>query len=247
MRIDRSRYQRQMLLPQVGQAGQERLAGSRVALVGLGGLGCPASLYLAGAGVGQLDLIDHDRVALSNLHRQINYRVNHLGLDKAGASQRQLYGLNPDIAVRPSAERLTPANIDRLLGTASVILDCTDNAETRYLINDYALDRNKTLISGAANGFTGQLLVMDFSAERPQACYACVYPDREAMPRDSCDTLGVMGPILGIMGAMQAMEAIHKCLAPEAVRPNRLIELEAHNWQQRRIQLAVDPQCGHCG
>jgi len=199
------RYSRQLLLEDVGPEGQERLKRATVLIVGLGGLGSPASLYLAAAGVGTLLLADDDQLHVTNLQRQILYRSADTATGKAALAQRHLQALNPLVESIPLAQRLQGQALRDAVARADLVLDCCDNMATRHEVNAACIAAAKPLISGSAVGFSGQLLVL----EPPYAhgCYACLYPEQEE-PQRNCRTAGVLGPVVGVIGTLQALEAI---------------------------------------
>ncbi|WP_372811553.1 HesA/MoeB/ThiF family protein, partial [Pseudoalteromonas nigrifaciens] len=197
------RYSRHILLKEVGLAGQLKLKSASVAVVGAGGLGSPALLYLAAAGIGKLILIDDDAVELSNLQRQVLYKVNHLGQKKVVAAGKVLASLNNQITVITHAEKLTQDNSAALLNNADIVLDCSDNFTTRYSVNRFCVQHKTPLISGAALATKGQLISLDFrNANSP--CYGCIFPQNDIAPLINCDNAGVISPLLGIIGSMQA-------------------------------------------
>lgn len=204
---DERRYARQIVLPEIGKAGQAKLAKAKILVVGAGGLGAPALLYLAAAGIGTLGIIDHDKVELSNLQRQVLFETSDIGRKKVDAATDALADLNPDIRLEPHATRLTTENAEALFTPYDLILDGSDNLPTRYAVNDACANLCKPLISAAIQGFEGQLYVFPFQNPN-DPCYRCLYPDvpTEAMP--DCRTAGVLGALAGIMGNMQALEAI---------------------------------------
>lgn len=202
------RYSRQMLLPQIGVEGQKRIRDGRVLIVGCGGLGCPAALYLAGAGVGVIGLVDRpgDVVERSNLHRQIAHSNERVGVDKVDSAVSAIKALNPAIQVETHTE-FTPSNAVTLTGRYGIVLDCTDNVASRYLINDACSLSRTPLVSGSAIGFEGQLTVYGLYPETP--CYRCIFPSPPP-PQcvGSCASAGVLGPVPGTIGTLQALEAL---------------------------------------
>ncbi|WP_213927879.1 HesA/MoeB/ThiF family protein, partial [Serratia marcescens] len=223
------RYSRQLLLEDVGPEGQERLKRATVLIVGLGGLGSPASLYLAAAGVGTLLLADDDQLHVTNLQRQILYRSADTATGKAALAQRHLQALNPLVESIPLAQRLQGQALRDAVARADLVLDCCDNMATRHEVNAACIAAAKPLISGSAVGFSGQLLVL----EPPYAhgCYACLYPEQEE-PQRNCRTAGVLGPVVGVIGTLQALEAI-KMLAgmPSSLNGKlRLFDGKQQSW-----------------
>lgn len=238
------RYSRQLLLEDIGPEGQEKLKSASVLLVGLGGLGAPASMYLAAAGVGTLLLADDDRLHLTNLQRQILYRTADVDKPKAELAQRQLQALNPNAEIVALTERLGGEALYQEVNRADVVLDCSDNMETRHAVNAACVHAGKPLISGSAVGFSGQLLVL--TPPYHQGCYACLYPDA-AEPRRNCRTAGVLGPVVGVIGTLQALEAI-KLLAglPSPLSGKlRLFDGKQQSWNT--LQLTRAAHCPVCG
>ncbi|HBK4608807.1 HesA/MoeB/ThiF family protein [Serratia marcescens] len=238
------RYSRQLLLEDVGPEGQERLKRATVLIVGLGGLGSPASLYLAAAGVGTLLLADDDQLHVTNLQRQILYRSADTATDKAALAQRHLQALNPLVESIPLAQRLQGQALRDAVARADLVLDCCDNMATRHEVNAACIAAAKPLISGSAVGFSGQLLVL----EPPYAhgCYACLYPEQEE-PQRNCRTAGVLGPVVGVIGTLQALEAI-KMLAgmPSSLSGKlRLFDGKQQSWST--LQLSQARACPVCG
>ncbi|MGB1222043.1 MAG: HesA/MoeB/ThiF family protein [Alcanivoracaceae bacterium] len=236
------RYSRQILLPALDIAGQEKLARAGVLVIGCGGLGAPASLYLAGAGVGRLTLVDDDVLETSNLHRQVAYREADVGASKAQALAAQLRALNRDVTVDALVTRAQPGWLDDHVAAADVVLDCSDNFATRNAVNAACVAAGRPLVSGAAIRFEGQLAVFDL--RRPDsACYQCLYGDGSD-PDLLCSEAGVVGPVVGMIGAAQALEAI-KLLAGLAVTPQlHLFDGLAFQW--RSLSFRRDPACPCC-
>lgn len=219
---------------------------SRALVVGAGGLGCPAALYLAASGVGRIVLADPDRVDLTNLQRQILYTTKSVGALKVEAARAALAALNPEVEVVPLAARLDAAALDPLVAEADVVLDCTDNFATRHAINRACVARRRPLVSGAAIRFDAQLMVFDLAA--PQApCYACLFPEDAQAEEVQCAQMGVFAPLAGTVGALQAMEAV-KLLARAGERPlARLLLIEARRGEWRSVAVKRDPGCAVCG
>lgn len=238
------RYSRQLLLEDIAMEGQEKIRAAKVLIVGLGGLGSPAALYLAAAGVGTLFLADDDTLHVSNLQRQILYRTADTDSLKAKVAQRELQKLNPLCHTEAFTERLNADNLQAIVARADLILDCSDNMATRHAVNQACVEAGKPLISGSAVGFSGQLLVIE--APYPHGCYRCLYPDLET-PTRNCRTAGVLGPVVGVIGTLQALEAI-KMLAG-ATSPLsgklRLFDGKLQSW--RTLQLTPSSDCPVCG
>ncbi|KQN49683.1 molybdopterin-synthase adenylyltransferase [Serratia sp. Leaf50] len=238
------RYSRQLLLEDVGMEGQEKIRAAKVLIVGLGGLGSPAALYLAAAGVGTLFLADDDTLHVSNLQRQILYRTADAESLKAKIAQRELGKLNPLCETEVFTHRLNGENLRGIVARADLILDCSDNMETRHAVNKACVEGGKPLISGSAVGFSGQLLVIE--APYSHGCYRCLYPDLET-PTRNCRTAGVLGPVVGVIGTLQALEAIKMlagCASPLSGKL-RLFDGKQQSW--RTLQLAPSKDCPVCG
>lgn len=244
MSADFSRYSRQLVLREVGVAGQQVLRDSSVLVVGLGGLGSIASMYLAGAGVGRLLLSDRDRVDASNLHRQILYIQTDVGRAKTEAAVARLAALNPEVSLEPHEGRLTPERLAALVREADVVLDCTDNFPTRFAINEACVKGRKPLVSGAAIRYEGQLSVFDAS-RADGACYACVFP-AEGESQEACEEAGVLGPVVGVIGSLQAHLALALLLG-HGEELNQLRLWNARDLRWREVAIVRDPQCRICG
>lgn len=238
------RYSRQIVLPEVGGRGQRALADACVAIVGLGGLGCPAATSLAAAGVGRLLLIDGDRVELSNLARQPLHGTEDVGRLKVESAAESLRALNPHVTVEPIAERLRPANAQALLAPADVVLDGSDNFMTRYALNDTCLLSRKPLVSAAVVGWDGQLTVFPNREPGAGPCYRCLFPEPpppNATP--SCRTNGVLGATAAVMGNLQAGEALRLLLGAGEPLAGRFLHYDALQARFREIKLHPRPGC----
>lgn len=243
MSADLSRWQRQVVLPEVGVNGQAVLRDSHVTVIGLGGLGSAAVLYLAGAGIGRLTLADRDRVEPGNLQRQVLYRSADIGQPKTAAARAQVAALDASIAVDVHEGTLTPEILDRLARASDVVLDCTDNFPTRHAINAACVRTRRPLVSGAAIRFEGQLAVFD-PRRADGACYACLYPDA-GEPAERCEDAGVLGPVVGVVGALQALAAL-KLLLGRGDDVNRLRRWNALDMAWRAGDISRDPHCPVC-
>lgn len=243
------RYSRQMLLPDVGGKGQRKIASARVFLVGAGGLGSPAALYLAAAGVGTLGIADDDIVDLSNLQRQILHDTSRLSHSKAQSACETLKRVNPEVEVIPYVERLTAENIGRLIENYEMILDGSDNFATRFLINDATYFQKKTLISGSIFRFEGQLTTLkphDRDGTKP--CYRCLYGEPPpAGMAPSCQEAGVLGVLAGTIGTLQAMEALKEILGIGKSLAGRLMIYDALEMTFRSVKIPKNPDCPLCG
>ncbi|MBK1649631.1 HesA/MoeB/ThiF family protein [Rhabdochromatium marinum] len=239
------RYQRQILLPDFGIEGQERLANARVLILGLGGLGSPAALYLAAAGVGTLLLADHDQVELSNLQRQILHDQAQIGQHKTDSATARLRALNPDTRLIPIPERLEESRLRALATEVDLILDGSDNFATRFAANRASVAAGVPLVSGAAIRFEGQ--VSAFSARPGEPCYHCLYPETGGDSDASCAANGILAPVVGLIGSLQACEAIKILTGLGEPLFGRLLLLDALRMQWRELRLAADPNCPVCG
>ena len=238
------RYSRQILLPRFDVAGQERLKSAHVLVIGAGGLGCPVALYLGAAGVGQLTLVDDDRVEPANLQRQIAFDEADLNSLKASALAARINRLNPGVVTRAVSRRLHGEALSEAVADADLVVDCTDNFATRFAINRASVAACVPLVSGAAIRGEGQLSVFD-PRQSDAPCYQCLYPD-QGNEELTCSEAGVMGPLVGIIGACQAMEAIKVITSVGQPLTGRLLLLDAWQMQWREMKLARDPECPVC-
>lgn len=242
------RYSRHLLLPQVGEAGQRKLQRARVLVLGAGGLGSPAGFYLAAAGVGQLRLVDDDRVERSNLHRQIVHTEAGVGQFKVDSARERLLALNPSITVEAITERATSANIDALMEGVDVVLDGSDNFPLRYLLNDACIKHATPLVYAAIERFDGQVSVFDAGRQRGVApCYRCLFPQPpppEFAP--NCAEAGVLGVLPGLAGVLQATEVLKLLLGIGEPLTGRLLRFDALEMRFRETRLSPDPHCAVC-
>src|SRR5580692_4805168 len=250
----RERYSRHILLPEVGEVGQAKLLKSKVLLLGAGGLGSPAAMYLAAAGVGTLGIVDADVVDSSNLQRQIIHATSRVGMLKVESAAKYISELNPDVKVVPYAERMTSANVDRLFADYEVIVDGTDNFPTRYLVNDASVLLGKPVVHGSIFRFDGQ--VTTFMPEKAAKklgvaagpCYRCLYPEPPPPHlAPSCQEAGVLGILCGIVGTLQATEAIKILLGKGSTLAGRLLTYDSLKMKFRELRLRRDPNCPVCG
>jgi len=216
-----------------------------VLVIGAGGLGCPAALYLAAAGVGRLSLADSDKVDLTNLQRQILYRAESVGAQKAFAAGSALRAVNPDVDVVPIAARVGAAELDALVGQCEVVLDCSDNFATRHAVNRACVAHRKPLVSGAAIRFDAQVMVFDLRG-RDAPCYACLFPEEAEVEEVQCSQMGVFAPLTGMVGAIQAMEAIKLIVGTGASLSGRLLLIDASAADWRTVKVVKDPGCRVC-
>lgn len=243
MTADFSRYRRQVVLREVGVNGQQLLRDSSALVIGLGGLGSAASLYLAGAGIGRLLIADRDRVDASNLQRQVLYRGSDVGRSKTEAARAQLAALDPSVQIEVFEGRLEPAPLAAMVAGADVVLDCTDNFPTRFAINAACVRARKPLVSGAAIRFEGQLAVFD-ARRADGACYACLFP-QAGEGQESCEEAGILGPVVGTIGSLQALAAL-KLLLGRSEDVNRLRIWNALDMTWKTVALQRDPACPVC-
>lgn len=240
------RYSRHLLLEEIGIDAQERLLASTALVVGAGGLGSPAAMYLAGAGIGRIVLADGDVVDLSNLQRQILHREDRVGTGKAASGTRTLRELNPEIAVEAVATRLDEAAMVQLVARSTVVVDCSDNFATRHALNRACVRARVPLVSGAAIRFDGQ--VTTFDPRDPESpCYRCVFPDDPAHEEVRCAVMGVFSPLTGIIGTMQAGEALKVAGGFGSPLIGRLQLLDALSMQWHELRVPRDPDCPVCG
>ena len=237
------RYARHLVLREVGGPGQQRLKAARILVVGAGGLGSPAALYLAAAGVGTLGIADADQVSLSNLQRQVLFGTDDVGTAKVAAAQTRLLGLNPDIAVVSHPHWVTPENAETLISGYDIVLDGTDDFATRFAVNAACLAIGRPLVSGALGRWTGQVGVFC----RPSGpCYRCLVPE---IPPDAetCQRVGVIGALAGVIGSLMALEAIKLAVGIETGLTGRLMIQDALAAEVRTVRLPPDPHCPACG
>ena len=241
----RRRYSRHILIPEVGEAGQLKLLSSKVLMIGAGGLGSPSSLYLAAAGVGTIGIIDEDIVDDSNLQRQILHTTDRVGMAKTESARQALTALNPDVEVVAYNERLTSANIDRILPGYDLVVDGTDNFPTRYLLNDASVKHDIPVVHASIFRFEGQMTVFK---PRHGPCYRCLFPEPPPVElAPSCAEGGVLGVLPGIMGTLQASEALKLLLEIGEPLVGRLLLVDALEASFHEVALRRDPNCPVCG
>lgn len=240
----RTRYGRHLSLPEIGEAGQDRIGEASALVVGLGGLGVPVASYLAGAGIGTLYLNDFDTVDLSNLHRQVLFAVHDVGRRKIEVAAERLAALNPDVNLEIVDQRLDPAALTELAGRCTVVLDCSDNFATRFAVNEATLAARRPLISGAAIRLEGQLAV--FRNDLPVgACYRCLYHE-DGEELETCSGGGILGPVVGAVGALMAVEALKLIVGISRGDGERLAVYDGWRGEWRSLGLAPDPECPVC-
>ena len=239
------RYSRHILLPEIGVEGQQKFLAATALVIGAGGLGSPAALYLAAAGVGTIVLADGDAVDLTNLQRQILHSTQSIGKPKAESGRNALARINPEVRVAPVQSRLEGEELDRLVEQSSVVLDCSDNFATRHAVNRACVRHRRPLVSGAAVRFDGQVSVFDLRDDL-SACYHCLFPENAELEETRCAVMGVFAPLTGIIGTVQAAEALKLLAGAGETLKGRLLILDALAMQWRTVRLAKDVACAVC-
>ncbi|WGG50243.1 HesA/MoeB/ThiF family protein [Rugamonas sp. DEMB1] len=239
------RYSRHILLDEIGIEGQQKLLAARVLVVGAGGLGSPAAMYLASAGVGRLTLVDDDLVDLTNLQRQIAHTTARVGQPKAESARATLLAINPEIEVLALVERADEARLAELVAAADVVLDCTDNFATRHAVNRACVAAAKPLVSGAVIRFDGQVSVFD-PRGGAQPCYSCLFPQDQQFEDVACSTMGVFAPLVGVVGAMQAAEALKLVMGIGQSLAGRLLLLDGLHMEWNSIAIGRNADCPVC-
>ncbi len=239
------RYSRQIMLPQLDYAGQQRLLDAHVLLIGAGGLGSPVGLYLASAGVGRITVVDFDTVELSNLQRQVIHATGDLGRPKVESARERMTALNPDCRVETVDHALEGPDLEAAVAAADLVVDASDNFTTRFAVNEACIRAGRPLVSGAVIRMEGQVSVFD-PREEGAPCYRCLYRDADDSG-ESCARNGVLAPVVGIVGSIQATEAIKLLGGPGASLVGQLLLIDAATMDFRRMRLPADPQCPTCG
>ncbi len=239
------RYSRHVLLPEIDIEGQEKLLSSRILVIGLGGLGSPAAMYLASAGIGHLIFSDDDSVDLSNLQRQILHGTPDIGRSKTESAASRLQAMNPDLHYEWIDRRLDEAELTEWVTRVDLVLDCTDNLATRFMINRVCVKTQTALVSGAVIRFEGQIAVFD-PARPDSPCYNCLYQDVGGS-MDTCSRNGVVAALPGVIGSMQALEAIKYLVQPDSVLTGHLLIFDAWRLEWNRLRLRRNPDCPTCG
>ena len=239
------RYSRHILLPEIDVTGQQKIVTAHALIVGVGGLGSPAALYLASAGVGHITLADADEVDLTNLQRQILHSTQAIGRPKVESGLEALARINPEVKVTALHSRLAGAELDALIATCDVVLDCCDNFATRHAVNRACVKHKKPLVSGAGVRFDGQLAVFDMRRS-DSPCYHCLFPEDAEFEETRCAVMGVFAPLTGIIGTMQAAEALKLIAGVGESLCGRVLLLDALAMQWREIRLKKDPGCAIC-
>jgi len=239
------RYSRHILLDEIGIEGQQAMLLGRALVIGAGGLGSPASLYLASAGIGQLTIVDHDSVDLTNLQRQIAHTTERIGHPKAESARATLNAINPECQVNALVERADDARLAALVAQHDVVLDCTDNFKTRHAVNRACVAHRVPLVSGAVIRFDGQVSVFDTRAGGP--CYSCLFPQDQPFEDVACSTMGVFAPLVGVVGAMQAAEALKLVMGIGESLSGRLLLLDGLRMEWNSISINRNEACPVCG
>ena len=240
------RYSRHILLDEIGIEGQARLLASHALVIGAGGLGSPVVMYLGTAGVGRITLVDHDTVDLTNLQRQIAHQLSRVGQPKAESARQTVAAINPDVQLRPVILRADAGWLDSAVQQADVVIDCSDNFQTRHAVNAACVAHKKPLVSGAAIGFDGQVSVYD-SGQADAPCYACIFPAEATFEDVRCATMGVFAPLVGIIGTVQAAEALKLLMGVGSSLAGRLQMLDARSMEWTEIRMARQAGCAVCG
>lgn len=239
------RYSRHILLGELGYEGQEKIARSHALVIGTGGLGSPASLYLASGGCGKITLVDNDRVELTNLQRQILHTTDRIGLNKAESGKMTLEQINPTIDIVTVTERMDEDRLPALVEKADIVLDCTDNFKTRLSVNRTCMSLGKPLVSGAVVGFDGQIAVYD-PRRKDSPCYACLFPEDQRFEDIRAAQIGVFAPLVGIIGTMQAAEALKLAAGIGQPLAGSLLLLDALTMEWTKIGIERNPDCPVC-
>ena len=242
----RLRYSRHLLLSEFGEEAQERLLAAHALVVGAGGLGSAALLYLAASGIGHITVCDGDKVDLTNLQRQVVHRNDAIGKPKSASAAATIAAINPDIRVEALDERAGPDRLAALVRAADVVLDCSDNFATRHALNRACVAHRKPLVSGAGLRFDGQIAVFDLRRE-DAPCYHCLFAEDASAQEERCATMGVFAPLVGIIGTFQALEAIKLVAGVGETLAGRLMLFDALGSRWHEVRLARDPHCEVCG
>jgi molybdopterin-synthase adenylyltransferase len=240
------RYSRHILVDEIGIEAQQRFLDAHAIIIGAGGLGAPAAMYLAASGVGKLTLVDADTVDLTNLQRQIVHFTSSVGEAKVESARATLHALNPDVAIEAVNTRADATWLDEHVPQATVVLDCSDNFDTRHAINAACFKHGVPLVSGAALRFDGQISTFDFRHEE-SPCYACVFPPDQEFEEVACSTMGVFAPTVGIIGAMQAAEALRVIGKFGETLAGRLMMLDSLRMEWNTMRIARQKDCAVCG
>lgn len=240
------RYSRHILLDEVGIEGQQALLDAHVLVIGAGGLGSPAALYMAASGVGRITLVDHDAVDLTNLQRQIAHTTARVGQSKVSSAAQAMAQINPDVQVQCIQRRADAALLDEWVSQATVVLDCCDNYTTRHQVNAACVQHKVPLVAGAIIRFDGQITVFD-PRSPTSACYACLFAPDEQFEEVRCSTMGVFAPLVGIIGCMQATEALKLIANIGESLAGKLLMLEGKSMDWSKMRTSRNPECSVCG
>ncbi len=244
-KTDLERYHRQIILPEIGEKGQKKISRSKILIIGAGGLGSPAALYLTAAGAGEIGVVDNDKVDISNLQRQVLYENDDQGMDKIEAAVKRLVKLNPDVKIIGINERFSDKNAEKMIKRYNIIIDGTDNYETRYIINKYSLKLKIPYIYASVYKFEGQVSVFNY---KNGPCYQCLYPEipeKDSVPRAADQ--GILGPLPGVVGAIQAAEAIKIILENKFVMSGKILLIDLMKTDFRTLNIERDDECPACG
>lgn len=239
------RYSRHILLDEVGIEGQQAILDSHVLIIGAGGLGSPAALYLAASGVARITLVDHDAVDLTNLQRQIAHTTDRVGQAKVQSAAQAMHAINPEVQVRCIEQRADAALLDELVAQATVVLDCCDNYRTRQAVNAACVKHSVPLVAGAIIRFDGQITVFDPRKET-SPCYACLFSPDDTFEEVQCSTMGVFAPLVGIIGSMQAAEALKLIAGIGDSLAGKLLMLDGKSMEWSRMRTSRNPECPVC-
>jgi len=239
------RYSRHILLDEVGIEGQQAILDAHVLIIGAGGLGSPAALYLAASGVGQITIVDHDNVDLTNLQRQIAHTTARVGQPKVVSATQAMHAINPDVQVRAIQQRADAALLGELVSQATVVLDCCDNYRTRHTVNAACVQHGVPLVAGAIIRFDGQVTVFD-PRNATSPCYACLFSPEDTFEEVQCSTMGVFAPLVGIIGCIQATEALKIIANISESIAGKLLMLDGRNMEWSRMRTSRNPDCPVC-
>lgn len=239
------RYSRHILLDEVGIEGQQRILDARALIIGAGGLGCPAAMYLATSGVGEITLVDHDTVDLTNLQRQIGHTTKRVGQPKVESLAKTIHDINPDLLIRTLQQRADTELLEQEIPRATVVLDCSDNYLTRHAINAACVKHRVPLISAAVIRFDGQLQVFD-PRQKESPCYACIFPPEAQFEEVQCSNMGVFAPLVGVMGSIQAAEALKLISGAGTVMTHKLLMLDGQSMQWSQMRTSRSTECKIC-
>ena len=240
------RYSRHILLDGIGVDGQQRISAGRALIIGAGGLGSPVALYLGGAGVGHITIVDDDAVDVTNLQRQIAHNMARVGINKASSAIETIANLNPEVQLRALAQRVDASQLDALVAQADVVLDCCDNFATRQAVNAACVKHQRPLVSGAAIRWDAQITVFD-PRDTASPCYACIFPPDSLPDEARCATMGVLAPLVGIIGSMQAAEALKLLVGAGPTLAGRLLMLDARSMAFSEMRVTRNNACPVCG